>query len=923
MAAITYKGTYSGEDIHLIRNGKDFDLKNFINIDSNTTYYYFPSFAVNLSRYPDKDNYPNPANNFAGLPPDQPEQDGVNVNRTTGIITASTFVGSILPNFFIVIVNKEEIKDSNDNVINVLYDHRKIIVHVHDSIESIRLTPPTLTLRKDTGAFKYNVIAKFASTINYKAQPYTNNVYGDITNYPDLSVTLGTTSTVHLNTDSSLNVVGTPTPQTLPDIVTVTTSNYLLNSSNNALTATGSLKIAAPLSTICQVEKVGGTKLSDTHVLITCDGINNKAKFDRYVDDFISGITNDNYLSPWKYLTSSVDFWKLYIPSEESCVAFSEEVVVLSQSNTVCPLSVFVSICDNIIRDLVLYNIINIQKSLNLTGTQIREIIKRRYDTAQPIFSANINWASITTLYTSNSITLSDLITYVGLPVNSDTNKILNGDPLNDDKIHEWQNIPTFPNNITIENGVFEMWKKLINRKYLEHTNTALGMRVDGKSVATYNLNGNRLNKINLNKIISGLEYEGNNIGHLFFNTNGTLTTGNNGKQSNGNNVIVLTNGWNAGKFAAMNIRSPNGNLVIATILTPLGNLIEGNVVFSTDTNNVPQIPTINSLSKDTIYRSVHEFSHNFLEDEYSIKDNTPLDSGNTAVIEQTKKLFNLQSKKLITNSNHLQSNLTKWVIPRIKKIAIISAISGTSPNFTITISAEHDQYKFKQGDIIILRTRKLKPHSFFDNAFDDGSSIPNTKYGGKMRINSRANNDLSVTLETGEVFNRSHFPTGSLIICASVDVNGSIEHLIHKDVITIMDNANAGMFEIDTNHNRIQGRSKNFFTGMKNGNGTYYNIVGLYAGGQIEVGLDYTSNLYHPAGACIMRNASAKYSNYNINTLDDKPLNMTISDLTYPKIDQYQNYFCPVCRYILIDEIDPLQHPKNDADFQKDYPVF
>jgi hypothetical protein len=63
--------------------------------------------------------------------------------------------------------------------------------------------------------------------------------------------------------------------------------------------------------------------------------------------------------------------------------------------------------------------------------------------------------------------------------------------------------------------------------------------------------------------------------------------------------------------------------------------------------------------------------------------------------------------------------------------------------------------------------------------------------------------------------------------------------------------------------------------------------VVGVYYGGSL-----YACGILHPTGQCMMRNSG-----------DDS------------------TGFCPVCRYALVDRIDPDQHAWIDSDYEKKYP--
>jgi hypothetical protein len=64
--------------------------------------------------------------------------------------------------------------------------------------------------------------------------------------------------------------------------------------------------------------------------------------------------------------------------------------------------------------------------------------------------------------------------------------------------------------------------------------------------------------------------------------------------------------------------------------------------------------------------------------------------------------------------------------------------------------------------------------------------------------------------------------------------------------------------------------------------------IVGLYVGGHREA-----CGIFHPVGRCMMRN--------NL-------------------IGERKQAFCPVCRYALVDFIDPSQHGSIDAAYEDIY---
>jgi hypothetical protein len=65
-------------------------------------------------------------------------------------------------------------------------------------------------------------------------------------------------------------------------------------------------------------------------------------------------------------------------------------------------------------------------------------------------------------------------------------------------------------------------------------------------------------------------------------------------------------------------------------------------------------------------------------------------------------------------------------------------------------------------------------------------------------------------------------------------------------------------------------------------------NIVGLYEGGN-----QFDCGIFHPAGLCIMR--------------------VQLSDKNAR--------FCHVCRYLIVDRVDPIFHKELDALYAAEYP--
>jgi hypothetical protein len=86
--------------------------------------------------------------------------------------------------------------------------------------------------------------------------------------------------------------------------------------------------------------------------------------------------------------------------------------------------------------------------------------------------------------------------------------------------------------------------------------------------------------------------------------------------------------------------------------------------------------------------------------------------------------------------------------------------------------------------------------------------------------------------------------------------------------------------------------------------------IVGAYEGG-----MRYPCGVYHATGACMMRNNVGDPSSFSI-TMDLTGAT-PVTDVVYNKAYT----FCPVCRYILVDLLDPTQHGQVDKWLAGRYP--
>ncbi len=243
---------------------------------------------------------------------------------------------------------------------------------------------------------------------------------------------------------------------------------------------------------------------------------------------------------------------------------------------------------------------------------------------------------------------------------------------------------------------------------------------------------------------------------------------------------------------------------------------------------------------------------------------------------------------------------LLKWRWPRITKAGILAASPATAgSNATFTLRTGH-AHAFAVGDVVRVRQRPL---------------VPSAEASHRMMVTGIAGDVVSVANIDTPAANATplgFYAPGSILIAPlrGPDVGGAAGpdlELLHAGVLAHMKaqhnplNAAAG----SPADRPCPGQEAQYSTPARS-----YDpakdpapkppaesawLVGLW-----ENGNGYDCGVYHPTGACIM-GKDHKYTD------------------AAGDIRAYQ--FCPVCRYILVDAIDPTMHGRIDALYNDRYP--
>lgn len=247
----------------------------------------------------------------------------ITINTYTGEIVASTSTAAgYLKNFNFIL---NIIATSGAQIVT-----SKVRVHVHDSLVNTWLTPTTKT-----------VISGNRSRVSLFAE-FSSGIIGDITNHVGVS---WLESAANLNSDPVTGVFAGTFDGTTPannDVVLTANLNAssLLNSTASVVaSATTTVKILDSWKTPVNLNDrpyaewvigPGKDKRNDVpNFLVIFDGAKssdrNSAKL--LIKNFRKKLINKPSKSPWNELVKNVNFWLLFLPSENRAITIKNEIV--------------------------------------------------------------------------------------------------------------------------------------------------------------------------------------------------------------------------------------------------------------------------------------------------------------------------------------------------------------------------------------------------------------------------------------------------------------------------------------------------------------------------------------------------------------------------------------------------------------------
>ncbi len=482
--------------------------------------------------------------------------------------------------------------------------------------------------------------------------------------------------------------------------------------------------------------------------------------------------------------------------------------------------------------------------------------------------------------------TLKEMIYEVGLPVRSDAGRPLTGGA----KPMLTEFVTLFGAKVTQAKitGVFADWLALNTRLLLNERNTSFGHATGERPKFTelnthrgMDPNPNRMSNADFDRFFNALTHAAGAVGKGW--VSGGNVAGLNAGKDRGLVVVVCFSRRSGG------LNTPGRSIGVST--GDAQDVLFRPVALGFD--RVTQTPMPTSMSAVSVARVAHECAHAppmLLEDEYG-----------TAQALPAGKTFpnggNVQEEPGVRIAGALNAAKIKWQWDRIEAAGVLTSTpvpAPAAPAFRVTLPAGQVGV-FANGDQVRLRTRPLVSST---------RSAVLTVTAVEVATNSLLLNDVSTTLTPNT------FPAGSIVyrpkhavappnneltlvaprIAAHINASNNPLNAAAAAAGNAACVATSKTMQAATN---IPAAIRAQITAKKRPRFSAW-LVGLYEGGN-----SFFCGIYHPTGTCLMRSKEFHGSGATI--------------------EIYQ--FCTVCRYLLVDALDPTKHGDIDALYDPRYP--
>ncbi len=737
--------------------------------------------------------------------------------------------------------------------------HAHIRFHIHDTMTSMWLTPSPLTVRVDTTDIRFSVLGLF-----------DDGVIGDITNWaPWAVIGSGEDLWVHHTGDPDPVhqwAVTNPDPSTQPGITVDNDTGQLscLNATATNVSVTVTRSTDGMTATgLARGGPAWTTPVRLAHVM--------GAGYDAMARPEINNVL----FLPDGFLASERNEYERLVQGIVTAMRFRHETSpydVLGKS-----LNFFTAwVPSNEAGHSVQYEVFQQASTADGFSADIVPIPDEPADTGTPPLS------------------LRQLIWTVGLPLPGLDHP---GDALADD-VHDWDALFDGPDTSQVSATIFTRWLRLSTRVLLNECDTAFGLcsgerpMVDAvNDPGTISFHPLRGMSDDLDGFLRALQNEDGNA------VTDVWSAGN----ADQRNIIFLcrimvnsgSNIYRPGIHAARYIGIP----LFDDKFVPIK---------ASDTNgwNLIIAPPPNPMPTDLWATAAHELAHSFtLGDEYGEGATIPDDE-----VPGIAAYPNLQARNDLLIDDTLRVKAPdgtppipgiKWAWPRIAKAGVLAAAVvdsggiGVGP-FTFTLQPGHGA-PFAVHDVINVRTRPLGLSTMSD----------------RLSVTSITGDVIVAELVAASTFVETAWPAGSVVLVA-VRADPVGDNVLGDDLLLV---AQSTIDRIEATHNPLNmddGAAPNLVsqislavptaaTNFPNNVAPQPPPWSSWYVGLFDNGGHYNSGVYRPTGICLMAKPDF------------------VDDAT-KTVRAYQ--FCPVCRYALVDRIDPTKHGVIDAEYAKRYPA-
>jgi hypothetical protein len=824
-----------------------------------------------------------------------PDIFGLEVKESTGAVTAKlpppNTSQAVINNFLMTV----SIQDSSAKRYET-----EIRVHVHDTVTDIWLTPSTLTIYQGANECRFTVLARFSDgsvgDITDSAQLSYRSVV-PLTNVDSTDVLVSPSGVLTAVTPfKGANIVVTVTlpPLSVPDrLSAVATVNT--KPSWDVLSAVANVNFVVAGLRLKKEDKdnpqKGGTVVpnkDDPHsakrdsvasvvanalnVLIVSEGFSRESDFNNVVNRIVGDLRTTDYLQPFKLVQDSINYWSLFVPSKDD--------------------------------------------GISLLGEYQISAVPKPPPTARGVHLAPIK----TPAATATSWSLEEMMHQVGLPVSDDPTTL-------DDSKDVWRLRYGDKAYQTLAAASFATWRRLASqpatwRSLLNEQDTAFGMRNTDRSRASPTFgevmlgsDPRRTSDANIFKFIGGLSYGKDPATGSSFNIGSVWKAG--GKDAGFICFLCQTQKHGGINWGGYFLSTTGRQVILEMALKPTP---KGTATVSLATP--PMAPWEQEQVSTTM---AHEFSHSLgLADEYG--------DGNGLLLQVDHQAPNLLDKRIIITTTtppppgvpitvYDKTQEIKWRWPRITKAGVLNGKPEKSGvGLKVTLQKDHGK-PFIFQDIVRFRQSPVKLRQSLDPfaSFAAGLSFIVTDHnndGLKVVLGHPGGAVLDVNLPLpsspdptpwGDLFLALFKPDGKYtVICPrrAPGIGGGTElYLVSETIRTqiLISNGplNAPPGNETVGHETAVCRA----TG---GNGASLmsptnlpvgfipppvpapaDIIGIYEGGGL-----HDCGVFRPAGRCKMRDGTAQ---------------------GFP--------FCHVCRYVIVDRVDPTKHGELDDLYDPQYP--